>query len=423
MPFWRRLRDERRRRKSDASEGSLSSSDPRNDPGDLRAQLEQAHIEFEEPQTQLSEPPPETEAGKAQLLESHSATDLINPPTGISDEVPARPIQGLLAPPNGQHNQVHHSASTGALPRQGPYTEEYARTVAASADTINYDHVNLWIQYCEQHHGAKCSRRELDSLCTNEVDIILIDVRRKCLVRSTTASRYFAPSYVWGSVSQLQATTSNFESLTVHQALQHHSRAIPKVIKDAMEAMYSLGETYLWVDSLCILQDDVSVKHHQIANMAAIYSGAVLTIATVAARNANSSLPELWCKEPPLETGILSRLTLNSNDLDSGLSLLARAPGWVENIRKKEWNQAFAFYVEIIHEYSWKRLSYSYDVMNAFSGILSALEECFGWSFPHGLPEALFDYALMWVPADVVERRPHAPPGPNRHFPSWSWCG
>lgn len=370
------------------------------------------------------------------------------------------------------------------------HTEEYARTVAASADTINYNHVNLWIQYCEQHHGAKCNRRELDSLCTNEVDIILIDVRRKCLVRSTTASRYFALSYVWGSVSQLQATTSNFESLTVHQALQRHRRAIPRVIKDAMEAVYSLRETYLWVDSLCILQDDASVKHHQIAHMAAIYSGAILTIAAIAARDTNSSLPgvvsgtrwprswksdqchfnrplrpdlvlkaigrslyvsrgwtfqerhlsrrslyfldeqiyfqcrtELWCEEPPLETGILSRLTLNSNDLDLGLSLLARAPGWVENIRKKEWDRAFAFYVEIIHEYSWKRLSYSYDVMNAFSGILSALEEYSGWSFPHGLPEALFDYALMWVPADVVERRPPAPSGPNRHFPSWSWCG
>jgi hypothetical protein len=102
---------------------------------------------------------------------------------------------------------------------------------------------------------------------------------------------------------------------------------------------------------------------------------------------------------------------------------MPRAQAWGESIRKKDWDRGFGFYAEIIQEYSWKGLSYPEDVMNAFTGILSALETHSGWNFTHGLPEQLIDWALLWVPAGRHERRPPPQSGPLLQFPSWSWIG
>lgn len=50
-------------------------------------------------------------------------------------------------------------------------------------------------------------------------------------------------------------------------------------------------ERYLWVDSLCIMQDDAENKHDQIALMDVIYQEAILTIVAVSGKNAGVGLP------------------------------------------------------------------------------------------------------------------------------------
>jgi Heterokaryon incompatibility protein (HET) len=52
----------------------------------------------------------------------------------------------------------------------------------------------------------------------------------------------------------------------------------PNTVKDAIDLVESLGERYLWVDSLCIVQDDDEWKCSQINNMASIYANSHLTI-------------------------------------------------------------------------------------------------------------------------------------------------
>ena len=51
-----------------------------------------------------------------------------------------------------------------------------------------------------------------------------------------------------------------------------------KVVRDAIEICRILSITYLWVDSLCIIQDDPSDWVKERANMAAIYTNAAFTI-------------------------------------------------------------------------------------------------------------------------------------------------
>ncbi len=54
--------------------------------------------------------------------------------------------------------------------------------------------------------------------------------------------------------------------------------AIPTNVRHVMRIVQLLGYRYLWVDALCILQDDEAAKQSDIGNMAAIYATAVATI-------------------------------------------------------------------------------------------------------------------------------------------------
>lgn len=96
------------------------------------------------------------------------------------------------------------------------------------------------------------------------VDLLLIDVANKRLVRSTSESGYVSPSYVWGGVQCLQATRSNLNALQRLGALITESLALPLVIQDALILVSALQEQYLWTDCLCIVQDDAEQKHRDI---------------------------------------------------------------------------------------------------------------------------------------------------------------
>jgi Heterokaryon incompatibility protein (HET) len=66
---------------------------------------------------------------------------------------------------------------------------------------------------------------------------------------------------------------------------------MPKTIRDSIKLTARLGVKYLWVDTLCIKQQDSMEKPVQIANMAAIYGNATLCIIAAAGDHANSGLP------------------------------------------------------------------------------------------------------------------------------------
>jgi hypothetical protein len=82
---------------------------------------------------------------------------------------------------------------------------------------------------------------------------------------------------------------SNVASLEQEGGL--HIDQLPQTIQDAMILMSQIQERYLWVDSLCIVQDDKDVKRSQIATMNQIYQGAYATIIAASGNDANAGLP------------------------------------------------------------------------------------------------------------------------------------
>jgi hypothetical protein len=66
---------------------------------------------------------------------------------------------------------------------------------------------------------------------------------------------------------------------------------LPAAIVDAIALVADIGERYLWVDSLCIVQDDGDHKQAAINQMNLIYQNALLTIIAAEGTDANAGLP------------------------------------------------------------------------------------------------------------------------------------
>jgi hypothetical protein len=330
--------------------------------------------------------------------------------------------------------------------------------------------VNHWLSHCETAHSVCASQKREGSLT-----VILIDVKRKCLV-STTAARYFALSYVWGGVSQLLLMESNFIKLQQDGALGDRCKEIAPVLKDAMAFVESLSEQYLWVDTLCIIQDSPD-RSVYLSQMDQIYHGAVCTLVAVDGIDAMSSLPGV---RP--DTRVLNHLDKTANlglvrkrtDLahvfrrsiyDSRAwtfqeHILSQrclyftnemlyfqchqvvwsedqfesreqhfcsdgvhtSLQWIGQRRSLPWVDKFQAYTQLVKQYSGKLLSYLCDRLNAFLGISSGLEREWGWGFAAGLPMPLFDRALLWIPTMKTAQR-IVVDEPKQYLPSWSWVG
>lgn len=85
----------------------------------------------------------------------------------------------------------------------------------------------------------------------------------------------------------------NLEVLQEPGVLLNHSDfylQIPRTIRDTMGLVAVLGKRYLWVDCLCICQDDKDSKHSQLQIMGDIYQIALFTVIAADSRYANHGL-------------------------------------------------------------------------------------------------------------------------------------
>lgn len=99
------------------------------------------------------------------------------------------------------------------------------------------------------------------------------------LVVLSEYARFVALSYMWedgAENSNTQLQKNNLAMLEVSGGISKIS--LPNRISDAISLCRDLGEDYLWVDRLCIIQDDALSKHGQICAMDKIYSSAAFTI-------------------------------------------------------------------------------------------------------------------------------------------------
>jgi hypothetical protein len=134
-----------------------------------------------------------------------------------------------------------------------------------------------WLRDCLGFH-ASCSpshAAEKDSWLDEEQAFMVIDVKRRCLSIERRDAEYAALSYVWGKNNTPLTLQSNKSAFFKEGSLRVN---LPRTISDTVQLVEATGIRYLWVESICIVQDDFDMKETLINHMDRIYANAVITI-------------------------------------------------------------------------------------------------------------------------------------------------
>ncbi|QDS77968.1 hypothetical protein FKW77_001824 [Venturia effusa] len=81
-------------------------------------------------------------------------------------------------------------------------------------------------------------------------------------------------SYRWGGAEFLKLTSANLKSFQEGRPVSD----LPKAFQDVVAVTKSLGIRYLWIDALCILQNNAEDFSHECAEMSRIYSHSACNI-------------------------------------------------------------------------------------------------------------------------------------------------
>ena len=97
----------------------------------------------------------------------------------------------------------------------------------------------------------------------------------KLIDNDGTVERYITLSYCWGK-SRTFITTARSLRLRKSRIVYEY---LPKTFQDAIKIARQLGIRHVWIDALCIVQDDRADWESESAKMGAIYSTSFLTVA------------------------------------------------------------------------------------------------------------------------------------------------
>lgn len=348
--------------------------------------------------------------------------------------------------------------------------------------------VKRWLHICDTKHSGGCCRSlgDLNDIGTFAPKFF-IDVVDSCVVRATLDCRYVALSYVWGdtkTTKRLEHVMENSSKLQEPNSLRNMD--VPRTIHESMVLVKKIGLRYLWVDALCIIQNDIQMSHLQISKMDQIYAKACLTIIAASGDNAQAGLPGVHprtqekrqriCQLPgcdiatlicdgfpvssianstwasrawTMQEMLLSRRCLIFTEdqvywvcreftyleeialEDTAASLLHLLP-WPISARPPTEPiphcEYYSIYLDLVRSYQKRQLTYNADIINAFSGLTSALSTIQGDEYIWGQPQSRFAWFLAWSSAGSQSRNHACTELSNKGqpkkvpFPSWSWA-
>jgi hypothetical protein len=114
-----------------------------------------------------------------------------------------------------------------------------------SGPQINMLKLHGALMFCTEFHQT-CNG--LDKRVLKDIDnLLLIDVKRQCLVYETSAARYITLSYTWGQIKSFKTLLSNVTHLKEVGSLMNIWNELSVTITDAILLVQNLGERYLWV--------------------------------------------------------------------------------------------------------------------------------------------------------------------------------
>ncbi|TGO72785.1 hypothetical protein BELL_0419g00070 [Botrytis elliptica] len=147
-----------------------------------------------------------------------------------------------------------------------------------------------WYRECSLKHTL-CTT-SLASKCVMLTRLLRIDEDEKYLRLVMTkeevvkGSHYSTLSHCWGNSDILKLTISNLESFKAGISLKR----LPKTFIEAIFVARKLSIPYIWIDSLCIIQDSVDDWQTECVSMEDVYGNSSLNIMATASKNSHEGL-------------------------------------------------------------------------------------------------------------------------------------
>ncbi|TVY38528.1 hypothetical protein LOCC1_G007610 [Lachnellula occidentalis] len=213
------------------------------------------------------------------------------------------------------HSPSSHSDTPGRVgcrvfivdmsPAPHPASLYDARQVSSISTKDALPLSRIWLRQCTEEHGHTTERYQsptrLIYLGDNEVRLFLAQEIDEC-------PKYATLSHCWGSVLFETLKTGNLEAFRKRIP----STALTKTFRDAIDTSRYLGLQYLWIDSLCIIQDDPNDWDVESSRMADVYGNSSLNIAASGAADGNAGLffarDSFWRSQIQLKDGDKSSL-------------------------------------------------------------------------------------------------------------------
>ncbi|KAL2813374.1 heterokaryon incompatibility protein-domain-containing protein [Aspergillus granulosus] len=335
-----------------------------------------------------------------------------------------------------------------------------------------------WLSECADYHGL-CEGGTHDWLPTRLIYVGDDETSpRLCLPGEVPmSSHYVALSHCWGAGPSLKLRRSNLDTLRVTLPMSE----IPKSFMDALMITRGLGYKFLWIDSLCIIQDNEYDWAEECSRMRLVYENAVCTISALDSRNSrggcfgdrdprylqpptvqtywtNRANGLFWCANPQhlwgravsesalyrrgwvLQEQVLSRRILHFSkhmvfwecrskrasevEPDGLQTLQSPTPSISQMVASSK--DGYDLWRTLVIKYSKAQLTYGRDKLVAISGIARMIHGILAQtgsspvSYHAGLWSPNLASQLLWdIPA---EARP-PPTQPKRYrAPTWSWA-
>ena len=146
-----------------------------------------------------------------------------------------------------------------------------------------------WESRCSESHQACTKDNSTSYLPKRVIDVGIDDdsVPRLYEPVESISARYVALSYCWGPEGHNLTTTH--ESLPSHR-LGIPLASLPRTFLQATQLCRLLGVRYIWIDSLCIIQQDQADWEYHAARMDSIYGNAWIVFSASASSNVHQGL-------------------------------------------------------------------------------------------------------------------------------------
>lgn len=178
-----------------------------------------------------------------------------------------------------------------------------------------------WIVECRAHHDV-CNFRvptangPISRLPTRLLGVGTISKPCLHLVSSATLpndSKYMTLSHCWGHTSSVLLKKDSLRSFMDEISISK----LPKTYSDAIRVTRQLDIRYLWIDSLCIIQDSEQDWRQESAMMDKVYSNTYCTIAAAASKDSDGGL--FFWRDIPAATPCIISCTWDTNQPETFL--------------------------------------------------------------------------------------------------------